>query len=187
MAAQTNQNSKTKLGVVDRIILDPISSRMRTRHRLGVYSGYQQKFRFGRSAWTRLLWEIGVRQWPVFIIHVSKEVVPAWAPLHPLRQWFAMSLNIPHRGHFTYHGHFGWPKNFFCLFNVIVFLSPYLVHHQMQQVQSWYQGNFKIKILWWAPSGTFILGQKGPGTTLTLLRPYGHRGMFGPLFPCSVQ
>ena len=135
---------------------------MRPRHRLGVYRLYQQKFRFGRSAWTRLLWEIGVRQWPVFIIHVSKEVVPAWAPLHPLRQWFAMSLNIPHRGHFTYHGHFGWPKNFFVfLFNVVVFLSSHLVHHQIQQVQSWYKGHFKIKILWWAPSGTYILGQKG--------------------------
>ena len=40
IAAQTNQNTKTKLGVIEKIILDHISSRMRTRHRLGVYGGH---------------------------------------------------------------------------------------------------------------------------------------------------
>ena len=49
----------------------------------------------------------------------------------------------------------------FFFINYIVFLSTHLVHHQIQQVQSWYKGNFKIKILSIASSGTYILGQKG--------------------------
>ena len=137
---------------------------MRTRDRLGVYSGYQlagRNFDLGgvpelgsygklvcaNDLYSSFMCQRRLCQLGHLYIHSDNDLLcPSTYPIEAISPTMVTLGDL---------------KTFFvCLTLLFSWVHTWSII-KCNRFNRDIKGNFKIKILWWAPSGTFILGQKG--------------------------